>query len=176
MKDVNRLALAAKDISFFPGWSKPEAETLYLWFDAPLEIDGITETGLVLHGGCIADRPDCHVTFEVRINRASSGVRCLPLARLDWKSLTDGHSNPRRTGNALSGARVRPTHFHDFDLNWDATRHRMQSGNLRFARDVDPIPADFEALLTIAEILLKINNIGVVTRPPWVYDLFQIGG
>jgi len=58
-----------KAISFFPGWSKPEQETGYCWFDAPLEIEGVTQHGFVLHGGCYADKPECNLTFELRINR-----------------------------------------------------------------------------------------------------------
>lgn len=175
MADLDRLALTAKDISFFPGWSKPEAETSYLWFDAPLELDGVTETGLVLHGGCFAERPDCHVIFEVRLSRVTSGNRRLPLARIEWKSLEGGHSNPRRRGKLFSGVRVGPTHFHDFELNWDSIGRRMERGNLRFARDVVPIPPDYEAFRAEAGISLKINNIDVVKRPEWVYDWFRKG-
>lgn len=174
MRDLDKIALATKDISFFPGWSKPEPETSYMWFDAPLEIEGVTETGLILHGGCMANCPDCHVTFEIRIAR-STGVKCLPLERLDWKSLEGGHSNPRRRGRPLSGHKCGPTHLHAFELNWNILERRMQRGNLRFARDVDPIPADFEEARRFAGICLRINNIEVVDRPPWVYDLFGGG-
>jgi hypothetical protein len=175
MADLERLAKAAKDISYFPGWSKPEVDTSYTWFDAPLEIDGVTETGLVLHGGCFANRPDCHVTFELRVSRASTGNKCFPLSRVDWRALT-GHSNPRFRGHRLSGARLGDTHIHAFELNWDSVQHRMLRPGLRFAQDIGPPPNDFEELLQFAGNSLRINNIGVVSRPPWVYDLFQIGG
>lgn len=175
MADIERLALAHKDISYFPGWSKPEADTSYSWFDAPLDIDGVTETGLVLHGGCFVDRPDCHVTFELRVNRTSAGNKCLPLTRIDWRALT-GHSNPRRTGHRLSGLRLGESHIHAFEMNWDFDRHRMLGPNLRFAQDIVPPPENFDDLRQFAGISLRINNIDVVTQPPWVYDLFRIGG
>jgi hypothetical protein len=116
MASVKEIFEANKTIGFFPGWSEPEVETSYIWFDAPIEIDGVTETGLVLHGGCFANRPDCHLSFELRIAR-SAGRRCIPIERLDWRSLEGGHTNRRKPRSNWSGRRVSETHLHDFWLN-----------------------------------------------------------
>jgi len=47
-----------KAIARFPGWTGPEPETGYLWFDAPLEIEGVVEAGLLLRGGAVAHLQD----------------------------------------------------------------------------------------------------------------------
>ncbi|MCB1466096.1 MAG: hypothetical protein KDK08_02830 [Rhizobiaceae bacterium] len=165
---------AEKEIGYFPGWSKPEEETDYVWFDAPLEIGGVAETGLVIHGGCYAHRPDVNLTFELRI-ASQPGRRCIPLERLDWKSLEGGHSNKRKRCNRLAGRRVSDTHLHDFYLNWMDAEQRMQSGNLVCARDLDENLATFEDVREFAGNRLRINNIDVVSRPPWEYDFFAGG-
>lgn len=165
---------AEKELGLFPGWSSPEEETGYIWFDAPIEIDGVTETGLVMHGGCLAHRPDCHVTFELRIAR-TPGRRCVPIDRLDWRSLEGGHSNPRKPRSQWSGRRVSDTHIHDFWLNWSEAEQRMRGGGLSIAREIDELVQTFEDALVHTGNRLRINNIGIVERPPWVYDLFSGG-
>jgi hypothetical protein len=40
MNPLQSLAQDEKTISYFPGWSEPEDETDYIWFDAPIEIGG----------------------------------------------------------------------------------------------------------------------------------------
>lgn len=60
------LAAVMKAIAQFPGWSEPEPETGYCWFNAPLMIAGVIEQGLVLHGGFIKHVPDANVFFELR--------------------------------------------------------------------------------------------------------------
>ena len=142
-----------------------------MWFDSPIEIDGITETGLVLHGGCYYDRPDCNVTFELRIAK-TLGRRCVPIERFDWRSLEGGHSNPRRNGHPLSGMILPPTHLHAFEHNYSEADHKMRAGNLRMAQEVDPIPENFESVKDIVGKRLRINNIELVKSPDWRYDLF----
>lgn len=160
-------------MSLFPGWSKPDPETEYTWFDAPLEIEGITETGLVLHGGCYRNRPDCSVSIELRIAKSKSlGRQCIPLERIDWRSLSGGHSNPRRSGHPLSGKILPQTHIHTFSDNFSEATHKMKLGNLRMAQEIEPEPTDFETVRAIAGKRLRINNIELVERPDWRYDLF----
>ena len=51
------LLLPDKRLSVFEGWSQPEPDTWYSWFNAPIEIDGITSRpGFVLHGGCLLNQ------------------------------------------------------------------------------------------------------------------------
>lgn len=171
MRALPWLAEQAKTISFFPGWSKPEEETGYVWFDAPLEIGGVTERAFFLHGGCYADKPDCNLTFEMRIGK-ELGRRCIPLTRFCWRSLKGGHSNPRRTYmQELSGQRVGPTHFHPFALNYDAIKQRMRDPDLRCAMEINAEFQTFMQVRLLVGSLFRINNIDVVEAPPWEYKL-----
>jgi hypothetical protein len=170
MHPLLALAEGEKSISAFPGWSGPEPETGYLWFDAPLEIDGVTEEGFVLHGGCLAYQPDCNVTFEIRINK-SPGRRCLPLMRICWRSLKGGHTNLRRQGTEFSGARLGDTHFHTFDHNWLPETGRMRAGNLRMAQPINESLQSFTELRDFVGIQFRINNIAIVSIPNWEYKL-----
>lgn len=174
MATIKDIVLADKAIGFFPGWSKPEAETDYIWFDAPIEIEGVAETGLVLHGGCFAHRPDCHVSLELRISK-TPGRKCQPIERLDWRSLEGGHSNPRRPKSQWAGRRMPETHLHDFWLNWSDAEQRMRRGGLSIAREVEEELQSFVEVRDFFGKHLKINNIEVVKEPDWVYDFFTRG-
>lgn len=142
-----------------------------MWFDAPIEIDGVTETGLVLHGGCYQDRPDCNVSFELRIAK-TPGRRCVPIERIDWRSLEGGHSNPRRKGHPLSGLILPSTHRHPFEHNYSETEHKMRAVNLRMAQEIVPDLEDFETVRGFVGKCLKINKIELVLAPDWRYYLF----
>jgi hypothetical protein len=170
MHPLQALAQADKGISVFPGWSDPEPETGFMWFEAPLEIGGVTEQGFVLHGGCLRFQPECNVTFEVRISK-TPGRRYIPLMRVCWRSLKGGHSNPRREGVPFSGERLDRTHFHAFDQNWLPESGRMRGGNLRMAQPIDQEPQSFTELRALVGKLFRINNIDVVTVPDWEYRL-----
>ncbi len=174
MQEFPVLVSSAKTISVFPGWSAPEKETGYMWFDVPLEIDGITVAGLNLHGGCYERHPQKHVTFELRIGR-SPGRKCLPLIRMCWRSLQGGHSNPRLGTSEWAGIRVSDTHLHSFELNWLPEEVRMRGQNLRIAREIDEQLDTFSAVKRFVGINFNINNIDLVTNPNWVYDLFHDG-
>ena len=156
-----------KSLATFPGWSEAEAETGYLWFDANLEINGVVEAGLVLHGGCYHNCPDCHVILELRIAGAF-GRRQVQLQRLDWRSLNGGHRNPRVGDSEWRGRTVSNTHFHDFALNWDSERGRFRRTGLRLARDLTPpVPASFEEVLAWASDQFRITNMQIIVPPPW---------
>jgi hypothetical protein len=163
-----------KSIENFPGWSEPEPETGYCWFNAPLTIAGVVEQGFVLHGGYLKRVPDANVTFELRAANPG-GKRTVPLARIDWRSVRGGHTNPRRKGSPVSCKRVGPSHHHSFELNWVEHEARMRFGNLPMADDVAEEIASFESLRDSVGNLFRINNIGVVTTPKWEYDLFANG-
>jgi hypothetical protein len=170
MHTLQALAETEKTLAVFPGWSATEPEADYLWFDAPLDIGGVTEAGFVLHGGCLRFHPDRHVTLEVRVSKRP-GRGCMPLMRACWRSLKGGHSNPRRNGVKFSGVRVGSTHFHPFDLNWRPDRQRLRTGNLPFA---EPIEEDFQSFTQFREYAgkrFRINNIGLVSIPGWEYVL-----
>lgn len=165
---------AEKAIATFPGWSQPEMETGFMWFMAPLEIGGVVEADFVLFGGCNANLPDRNVLFELRVG-APGNNRRIPLARLEWRSVQGGHLNRRRRGNKWSGKRVSATHYHSFEANWSATHQRMRGKNLPQAVEIEEEPQSFESLRVEVGNLFRINNIEIVSRPPWEYNLFHNG-
>jgi hypothetical protein len=166
---------ADKMLAQFPGWTEPEVETGYCWFNAPLSIGGVVQQGLVLHGGCLKNVPDAHVTFVIQATKPGTR-RIIPLARIDWRSVTGGHSNPRRSGSPVSGKRCTNSHHHAFDLNWLEADGRMRGGNdLPMADDFPQEIQSFEGLLDMVGNLFRINNIEVVSPPKWEYELFRNG-
>jgi hypothetical protein len=169
------LATPEKAIAAFSGWSDPEPNG-YIRFAAPIEIEGVVEPGLFLHGGCYIDRPDCGITFELHLekNLARGVRRCVPLVRIDWRALSGGHTNQRRYGGR--GNRCSDSHVHEFDLNWDADNGRLRGANLPLARDIETQLHDFKAVREYAGNLLKISNIDVVVEPHWEYVLALEGG
>lgn len=169
MHPLSVIATASKRIAVAPQWSPPEAETGYAWFNVSLEINGIIEAGIVFSGGCYIDRPDCHVSFEIKVSRIP-GRKAIPLMRIDWRSLNGGHSNDRRWGGTLAGKRVSSTHFHEFDLNWCRQKQRLFQ-NLPLAREIDDNTDTFEALRATTGNSFGISNIDIVPRPDWVYKL-----
>jgi hypothetical protein len=163
-----------KSISSFSGWSPPDRTDDYVWFDAPLEIDGVTEVGLFLHGGAYLHRPERHVSFELFV-RHPHARRRYPLDRIDWRCLRDGHTNIRVPGHPLSGKRIAAdSHHHTFDVNWSEATGKMHGGGpeLRMARAIDVELQSFAELRTYAGKHFKINNIELVLPPEWEYDLF----
>jgi len=165
---------AEKALAQFPGWAEPEGETGYCWFNAPIVIGGVVEQGLVLHGGCLKHVPDAHVTFVLQVTKLGTR-RQIPLARIDWRSVTGGHSNPRRPGSPVSGKRCTDSHHHAFELNWLEQEQRMRSGNLPMADDIPQGIQTFEDVRDLAKVLFRINNIGIVLPPKWEYDFFRNG-
>ena len=91
------LALSWKTIPVQIQWTRPDPDDGYIRFSAPLDIEGITESGLVLTAGTYANMPDRHVTFELSV-AGLNGMRRIRLARVDWRSLRGGHSNQRNRG------------------------------------------------------------------------------
>jgi hypothetical protein len=152
-------------------WSKADPEDGHMRFSAPLEIDGVVEAGLTLSGGATAHHPDRHVTFELAV-AGVGGIRRVRLMRADWRDLKGGHSNNRRQC-AGTGKRVPETHLHSFELNWIEAERRMRRGKLPCAEPIDEDLQSFEALRSFVGRRFRINNIGIVPRPDWVYDLFQ---
>ena len=176
MNVFRELAEGEKQISPFLGWSEPEPETNYIWFESPLEIGGVTEAGLTLRCGCHSDAPDCHVTFEIAV-RGLDGKRRIALARVCWLSLKGGHTNHRRIGpGRLRGKRTPATHIHTFADNWDSSKNKMIGRNLPIADQIDEHLQSFEDVRGFVGKAFKINNISVVTRPNWSYDLFHEQG
>jgi hypothetical protein len=171
---LETLFKAEKAVAAFSGWSPPEPETDFMWFHAPLEINGVVEADFVLFGGCNFRLRDKNVIFELRVG-APGQKRKVPLARVEWRSVKGGHSNRRRGGNAWAGKRVSDTHYHSFEANWVERERRMRVGNLPQAEELPEEPQSFESLRSTVGNLFRIKNIDVVSVPPWEYGLFIDG-
>jgi hypothetical protein len=168
MVDPPKVVAPIKSIAVFPGWSDPDPETGYVHFNAALEIDGVVEPGLLLHGGCYIDKPSANVTFELRLAR-TPGRKMVPLERIDWRSLQGGHTNQRKNGG--DGKRLSDSHVHAFELNWNDKKGKFRPGNLPLAADIPETLEDFSAVREFAGKRLRINNIELVLEPKWEYHL-----
>lgn len=165
------LAEAEKTVDHFPGWSRPDEEDGYSHFLAPLAIDGVTEAGLFLQGGAFPSVPDRHVTFEIVVYTAG-GTRRTKLMRVDWRSLTGGHTNRSRYGCPPEcPRRVTDTHFHSFDTNWIDAEARMRGRKLPCAEEIVEELQSFEDLRKFVGKHFRINNIDIVPPPEWEYKL-----
>jgi hypothetical protein len=170
MTDLPGLYHARKSIVYFPGWSRPEDETGYMTFSAPLLIGGVVEEGFNFHGGCYWRHPDKNVTFEIALGRTETRRR-VELVRLEWRSLQGGHSNKRGRPSHLP-KRTRATHIHSFELNYNSAAHKMRGDNLPLAEDIDESLESFEELLSFVGRRFNIANVDIVERPGWEYVLF----
>lgn len=164
---------AEKRLSLFPGWVTPREENNYTFFNAPIEIGGVVQKGLVLHGGCYETRPDRHVTFEIHYIRTPARKH-MALMRADWRSISGGHTNPTPTGGRWP-AKVSYSHLHSFRENYLPARDRMRK-DLDTAFDMDPEPQSFQELLEFTGNSFGISNMSIVAQPEWRYDLLAFGG
>lgn len=155
-----------KTIAYFPDWQRGDNSAL--WFDAPLEIGGVTAAGLFLHCEARRDMPNCNVGFEITYLIPNSRRR-FALQRLDWESWKRQHVNPRKRGYPLRGKRVGPTHIHPFALNWNEAAKKFRKGDLPVATDFDGELQTFDQARAAAGFFLGISNIELVMRPPWDY-------
>jgi hypothetical protein len=170
MSDYVFLFESEKSLLLSPTWAEPHKSDGCTWFNAPLEIDGDVVPGLVLHGEATISEPDRHVSLELRLEK-TPGRRKTPISRLDWRSI-DGHSNKRFCADRRwSGVRVDDTHYHDFWLNFSETDGRLREA-LPCARNIEEDLNDFNEVLVFVGKSFGINNIEIVPRPDWRYDMF----
>jgi hypothetical protein len=167
--DYSHFVLARKELVTPPIWSESEQNTGVMRINAPLSVLGVMEEGLALHGLCKKYAPEQNVCFELKAYGPKH--RPISLARFEWRTLRQGHTNPRRRGSPVSGKRVGRTHYHSFELNWLENERRLRNGSLPMADDFLPEPQSFEALIGVVGNLFRINNMNVVTEPPWEYRL-----
>lgn len=169
---LRRVFEADKAIAAPVKWTDPDREDGHVRFLAILEIEGLADATYQLSGGAYVNIPEEHVTFELAVV-GDRGLRRTRLARIDWRSITGGHTNKRNCPGRWAGRRSPNTHFHDFELNWVESEQRMRKGKLPCARPLDAEPQGFEALRKQTGLLFRINNMQIVPHPPWMYDLFS---
>lgn len=169
--DLPGLIHCKKSISYFPGWSPPEAETGSMWFLAPLEIGEVIQDGFHLFGLCNSHYPDGHVCFELVLSKTPKSRRTV-LERIEWRSLQGGHSNKRKRVAGVP-RRTRATHWHRFELNYKSSSRRMIGDNLPVAQNIDDPLKKFEDLRIFVGNRLNIDNLDIVAVPEWEYNLFH---
>ena len=167
---LRKIYLAEKDILGFSGWSRSESNPHYLWFNCPVNINDTVIQGLEFHGGCLENRPDEGVSFDLRFSKASSSSYT-PLERIDWRPRDGGHSNKRQRPEGLPG-RIPGSHIHSFHLNYVSEEDRMRKP-LRLAEEYNPEAENFIELRKYVGKRFNISNISVVTEPEWSLSLFD---
>jgi len=149
---LRRLVETEKSIPYRPEWTEPDVGDGNTRLSVPLEIGGVTETGLTLECRAYEYHPDEHVTLELSV-LGMNGRRRIRLMRLDWRSLKGGHSNDRRRcSGPWSGKRVPATHLHSFDLNWVESEQRMKKGKLPCA---EPISEPLQSFAELTDFALE---------------------
>lgn len=135
----------------------------------PLDIDGVTQEGLVLRMIAFIDQPNRAVRAFVQC--ALPGQRPRAIDAIDWKPF---HSHLNRKGPPhLKGRQFTRSHWHRFDLNWLPAEGTFLTGNLPVAEEVNPEPAGFSDFLAFAAKSFRINNLQDIELPPWEYGLFS---
>lgn len=164
---LRQLVETWKDLSHDAKWTEPDVSQ-YCRFYAPLVVDGILEASLVLKGGTYKTHPERHISFELAIRDMKTN-RDVRLSRIDWRVLSGGHSNSRRSCRGLV-TRTESTHFHEFSLNYIAEEDRMKR-RLPCARNVDENLNTFEELREFVGTHFRINDIIGIPLPNWEYRL-----
>src|SRR5262249_55601498 len=155
------LVLAEKSLLDVPVWTVRGADALE--FSAPLEVDGVTVEALTLRGRARKPLPDREVVFQLEYHHAR--IIGGPVARIEWRPL-NAHSNKGLGPEHLKHVIQSGSHHHCFDLNWGWSREAVLRGELPIARPIDE-PNNFRALLAVIGKEFRINNIQLVTPPPW---------
>lgn len=146
-----------------------------LRFTATLDIDGVTEEGLLLFGRASSALPDCAVTLGLRWTKAPG--RSDHFDRFNWRPI-DAHNNK---GLGPTELRFRPfegTHRHKLALNaaLDMGLSQAMADNLPVAVPILPEPAGWEAFLAIAAAQWRIHDFMTTPYPPWQYGLLPLTG
>lgn len=167
--DPQRLAelvSAAKTLTGPPAWAEDGRN---LRFTATVDIEGITEPGLVLAGRASATIVDRHVSLMLVYHNALNLGGAID--RIDWKPV-DAHVNKGVGPSRLRFNRIERTHRHSWELN--ATLGvKAVVNDLPVAEPVDPEPQDWGSLLHLAATCWRFADLSMVPAPPWQYGLLS---
>ena len=130
----------------------------------PLDIDGLTVEGAQLRMTALRVRPDENVVIQLEFKRP--GFKFRPACRIEWRPIS-GHNNKGLGPPEYRFKEIKTSHYHPFELNWSYRLGEMRAGNLKVAIPIVPDPPDFQSLLDFTGETLNINNIGLVSSPPW---------
>lgn len=156
---------AEKRIPTLPKWQQRSIDWFYLV--SPLDIAGVTIEGLRLRVTAMVRRPNECVTFQLEYTPPRGDPKGGAFDRLEWRPVS-AHTNKGVGPPGLRHVVQSSSHHHSFEANWnDGQSARVKRGELPIAVPISPDPASFEEALALAGERFKINNIGVVDRPPW---------
>jgi hypothetical protein len=165
--------LAAEKVLTAPiAWTDTNGD---LRFTASLDIDGVTEEGLLLFGRAIAALPDREVILGLRWTRGPA--RFDHFDRFNWRPM-DAHNNKGLGPADLRFRLFDGTHRHPLALNaaLDMGLSQAMADNLPVAVPVLPEPAGWEAFLAIAAEQWRIHDLVHTPHPPWQYGLLPLTG
>jgi hypothetical protein len=174
--DAGDSALAAKLSNFLAtekalsgliDW-KPDGRNLR--FAVALEIDGITEAGLLLFGRASLTLRDRNVTLGLSWDDPTGQGGNFD--RLDWLPLA-AHSNKGLGPLDHRFSLIEGTHHHSLRDNSALTMgiRRAIQENLPVATPIEPDPADGSAFLALAAQRWSLHELVHTPLPPWQYDL-----
>lgn len=164
--DRLRVASAApKRLAVTPTWRhRPHKSTSLLVLVVALEIDGVVQEGLYLHGRTLQRTAEQDLTFIVHYEYAHVHHN---LARIDWRPKrphTDA-IGPILTRRSFAGS-----NFHSFEDNASNGLDALRSGskgNLPIAIPLKPDPASIIEVLRCVKQLMNIENAEEIPPPPW---------
>jgi hypothetical protein len=136
----------------------------------PLEIDGLIEEQFFFRATALAHLPDQQVVFQLEYHGVRIPGGTGPLCRLEW--LPKGtHNNKGKGPPELQFLDQDGSHFHSFEDNWSDKTGALLRDNLPIARPIPQAIQGFSECLAVVGNLFRINNIGVVKPPEWMYRL-----
>jgi hypothetical protein len=161
--DLFRFWNAEKELSVFPEWKGDGSE--YMRLVAPMDIDSVTEQGLLFTAKFHIYSPDACVTFQLEY-QSREFPKGRPFARFEWKPKAP-HNNKGLGPENLKYTLIHGTHFHPFDLNWLHSEVKVRRGELPIALPVTQNIETFKDALEFTRNLFRINNVAEIQMPPW---------
>ena len=137
---------------------------------ATVDIDGITEPGLVLTGRASVTNVDRHVSLSLVYHNALNLGGAID--RIDWKPL-DAHVNKGVGPPRLRFIRIEGTHRHAWELN-AALGVKAVVDDLPVAEPIEPDLGNWDVLLQLAATCWRIADLSMFPVPPWQYGLLSL--
>lgn len=153
---------AQKALAIAPSWSPRNSEGLEIV--CPLSIDGVIIQGLQFRATARVRLPDEMLTFQVEYHPDTEAGG--PLARIEWRPMSP-HNNKGVGPVEWQHKLITGCHHHPFAMNMEFAESEVKKGKLPVAIPLTESPANFPALLGFVGKEFRINNIGLVTEPPW---------
>jgi len=169
MVNLEKLWKSDKALSSEPEWRIRE-RVEFVRLVSPLDIDGITEEGLLFTARAHIYMPDRAVAFQLEYHSARNAKLRGPIVRFDWLP-TAPHNNKGRGPKEHQLQTITGSHLHSFDLNWDPSNSAMRQPNLPIAVPVSDRLETFKEALDFVEKEFRIKGLGSIPPPPWTAKL-----